>query len=832
MTVLQRSGPMSSSSSLSSSGTPPSGGDHDLFSSATLAIKRFHFKSAGGSRANKKHQPSQQPVPKVVIMGSSTTSTSSNNTINTSTDSANTVATMITVTDGDTDTETEKRPINQMEAILGTSLSLEKDDDFFSGSSTDDSNPVPPPPTPLLGAVSKEQHFIFVRTEVDDEEHTGHMDEDTKKISLLKSSIHSNRNIIDGSSTTTRTKSPRSSRRRHHRQKADGRNKNSNNVTGHPPPPDLRVDFFSERFSQSSFTSTDQGRPFDDKIRQHSVVADTTTPDKGRGATGTVVLASSSTSSTTTTVLVKKAGVLQGTAIPGACGGGVLEKSATSSGVTANVGAGTSINIPASPPKVNTTTNPLGIAGATALPTRHSAATTIVVQQPSVTGGSPTIATVLLKNCSASAGSGGGSGGVLSGAAATAAQTSGDSTKALSVTKQQREENMKQLLDVANTLTLQELHDFEMRYGSPHHSRSQSVKTPGSRSNSGRPNFLCLPQQRSRVASMPNTGVEEEYYRLRHFSITGKGVVNRGDSLKSRRSRSNNSVTSSNSSHSTEHLTAGGGVGITGGGSSYPGSARTSATASLASSRESSTSNPGPTGYRVVMLGSAGVGKSSLINQFMTSEYLHAYDTSLDDEFGEKSVCVLLDGEESELTFVDHPSSEMSPENCISSYEPHAYCVVYSTVDRASLRCAEETLQFLWKSDTVSSKAVILVGNKTDLVRSRTVTTEEGKNMATSYDCKFIETSVGINHNVDELLVGILTQIRLKLENPERARDLFRKRSCSRKKNRNKSPLGGTGAHKPYRGSRTSTSLKVKGLLGKVWARDSKSKSCENLHVL
>lgn len=46
---------------------------------------------------------------------------------------------------------------------------------------------------------------------------------------------------------------------------------------------------------------------------------------------------------------------------------------------------------------------------------------------------------------------------------------------------------------------------------------------------------------------MPNTGVEEEYYRLRHFSITGKGVVNRGDSLKSRRSRSNNSVASSNS---------------------------------------------------------------------------------------------------------------------------------------------------------------------------------------------------------------------------------------------------------------------------------------------
>ncbi|XP_049834419.1 GTP-binding protein Rit2 [Schistocerca gregaria] len=378
---------------------------------------------------------------------------------------------------------------------------------------------------------------------------------------------------------------------------------------------------------------------------------------------------------------------------------------------------------------------------------------------------------------------------------------------------------MKQLLDVANNLTLQELHDFEMRYGSPHHSRSQSVKAAGS----SRPTYLSLPQQRSRVASMPNTGVEEEYYRLRHFSITGKGVVNRGDSLKSRRSRSNNSVTSSNSSHSTEHLTA-----------QHCGSARTSATASLASSRESSAASP-PAPLRVVMLGAAGVGKSSLVSQFMTSEYLHAYDTSLDDEYGEKSVSVLLDGEESELTFIDHPCSEMSPENCVTTYDPHAFCVVYSTADRGSLRVAEEVLQCLWKSDSISTKAVILVANKTDLVRSRTVTTDEGKSMATSYDCKFIETSVAINHNVDELLVGLLTQIRLKRENPERARDLLRKRSSRR------SPAGGStggggaascGTNKPYRGARTSTSLKVKGLLGRVWARDSKSKSCENLHVL
>lgn len=386
-----------------------------------------------------------------------------------------------------------------------------------------------------------------------------------------------------------------------------------------------------------------------------------------------------------------------------------------------------------------------------------------------------------------------------------------------------------QLLDVTNNLTQQEMHDFEMKYGSPHHSRSQSVKTPG-RAGGGRPNYLCLPQQRSRVASMPNTGVEEEYYRLRHFSITGKGVVNRGDSLKSRRSRSNTSVASSNSS--TEHIA----------GVQQAASTRTSAPCSLASSRESSTSNPGPLPYRVLMLGGPAVGKSSLVSQFMTSEYLHAYDTSLDDESGEKSVSVLLAGEESELTFIDHSYTEMTPESCISKYaDLHAYCVVYSSSDRSSYEIAEGILQSLWTLDSVSTKAVILVANKADLVRSRVVTTEEGKSIATSYDCKYIETSVGINHNVDELLVGLLSQIRLKLENPERTRDIFRKRSCSRKNVKNAksgqaTPTNTGSPHgtpmKKYRGSRTSASLKVRGLLGKVWARDSKSKSCENLHVL
>lgn len=47
--------------------------------------------------------------------------------------------------------------------------------------------------------------------------------------------------------------------------------------------------------------------------------------------------------------------------------------------------------------------------------------------------------------------------------------------------------------------------------------------------------------------------------------------------------------------------------------------------------------------------------------------------------------------------------------------------MVYSVVDRKTLKVAEEILLYLWKSDYMSSKAVILVGNKADLERKREV---------------------------------------------------------------------------------------------------------------
>ncbi|XP_052741982.1 uncharacterized protein LOC112050569 [Bicyclus anynana] len=328
-------------------------------------------------------------------------------------------------------------------------------------------------------------------------------------------------------------------------------------------------------------------------------------------------------------------------------------------------------------------------------------------------------------------------------------------------------------------------------------------------------NFLELPvveHSRPRVCSLPekpyNPRLSDDLYRLRTFSITTKGgVVNCGDSICNRRSRSNTSVNSTNSRASDR--------------SPFDGSCcsgyRPVDSASL-DTPDDDELDPIPK-YRVVLLGDSGVGKTALVSQFMTSEYMNTYDASLDDEFGEKSVSVLLDGEESELIFIDHPSTEMSVENCLSTYEPHACVVVYSVVAKSSFVRANELLSYLAREQFTVERTAVLVGNKADLARARQVSTNEGKALATSKDSKFIETSSGIQHNVDELLVGILKQIRLK--------------ESREKKQAKKSAKQETKPSK-LASSRTHISLSIaRELLQKICINDiSKSKSCENLHVL
>ncbi|XP_037941802.1 GTP-binding protein REM 2-like [Teleopsis dalmanni] len=90
-----------------------------------------------------------------------------------------------------------------------------------------------------------------------------------------------------------------------------------------------------------------------------------------------------------------------------------------------------------------------------------------------------------------------------------------------------------------------------------------------------------------------------------------------------------------------------------------------------------------------------------------------------------------------------------------------AFLVVYSCIDKESFTRAKQILSRLQDMDLLRTRPIILVANKIDLARSRAVSAQDGKCLACTFGAKFIEVSVGINHNCDELLAGTLTQIRL-----------------------------------------------------------------------
>ncbi|KAF3856704.1 hypothetical protein F7725_017427 [Dissostichus mawsoni] len=126
-----------------------------------------------------------------------------------------------------------------------------------------------------------------------------------------------------------------------------------------------------------------------------------------------------------------------------------------------------------------------------------------------------------------------------------------------------------------------------------------------------------------------------------------------------------------------------------------------------------------------------------------------------------------VDGEETTLIVMDTWENDKLEGEEDSSQDPSlkvgsAYAIVYSVTDRCSFEAASELRITLRRTRQAENIPIILVGNKSDLVRSREVSVEEGRACAVVFDCKFIETSASLQHNVTELFEGVIRQIRLR----------------------------------------------------------------------
>ncbi|XP_062583015.1 GTP-binding protein GEM-like [Saccostrea cucullata] len=161
--------------------------------------------------------------------------------------------------------------------------------------------------------------------------------------------------------------------------------------------------------------------------------------------------------------------------------------------------------------------------------------------------------------------------------------------------------------------------------------------------------------------------------------------------------------------------------------------------------------------FRIKVIGDKLVGKTMMIKQMTTSEFVGLQETTEKSNF--TTVPVYLDGEESTVELEE-----------VQFYEPYrhtvyvdAFIMVYSVSDEASFLYVLREVSRLREALDVD-RPIIMVANKTDLNRNRVVSTKEGKTAAQVFSCKYVETSVSFQMKIDELLVALVRQIRLTLD--------------------------------------------------------------------
>ncbi|XP_023337308.1 uncharacterized protein LOC111708217 [Eurytemora carolleeae] len=150
-----------------------------------------------------------------------------------------------------------------------------------------------------------------------------------------------------------------------------------------------------------------------------------------------------------------------------------------------------------------------------------------------------------------------------------------------------------------------------------------------------------------------------------------------------------------------------------------------------------------PLMYRIVVLGSGQVGKSSIISQFLTSDHVDTF-ASVEDTI-EKEVVINVDGKESHLIFIDYPHGEIQVEDLLELETPDGILAVLAVDDDESLTEVENILKYLKYKQFLETQACIVVGNKIDLVRSRTVSTS-GTDIITNFNSIFQRNYKGTKH--------------------------------------------------------------------------------------
>jgi len=144
--------------------------------------------------------------------------------------------------------------------------------------------------------------------------------------------------------------------------------------------------------------------------------------------------------------------------------------------------------------------------------------------------------------------------------------------------------------------------------------------------------------------------------------------------------------------------------------------------------------------FKLVVLGSGGVGKSALTIRLVNNKFLEEYDPTIEDSYRKE---VTVDGENVVLDILDTAGQdEFSALQDQWMREGKGFLLVYSIVSRVSFEEMDKLRKKLLRiKDDDPNIPLVVCGNKCDLEDQRQVPTSEGREKAEEWNASFFETS-------------------------------------------------------------------------------------------
>jgi len=162
--------------------------------------------------------------------------------------------------------------------------------------------------------------------------------------------------------------------------------------------------------------------------------------------------------------------------------------------------------------------------------------------------------------------------------------------------------------------------------------------------------------------------------------------------------------------------------------------------------------------YKLVVLGSGGVGKSALTVQFVQGIFVEKYDPTIEDSYRKQ---VEVDGAQSMLEILDTAGTEQfTAMRDLYMKNGQGFVLVYSITAQSTFNDLVDLRDQILRVKDTEDVPMVLVGNKCDLEDERVVGKDQGQNLAKQFaNCTFLETSAKQKINVNEIFHDLVRQI-------------------------------------------------------------------------